>query len=114
MLNIMKNFIPNENIVCNDKDPPRFNKRIPSSFQEGTLLFETFRKNRNNIEIITFLNNLNDRLALVIKTAKENYYSKIIEKFQNMQRSSGTYRSFLKIFLNNKKNTYHSTIVSQK
>ena len=70
ILNIMKNFIPHETIVCDDKDPPWFNKRIKSLIQEGALLLETFRKNRNNVEIITCLNNFNDRSALLINTAK--------------------------------------------
>ena len=30
ILNIMKNFIPHETTVCDDKDPPSFNKRIKS------------------------------------------------------------------------------------
>ena len=83
--------------------PPWFNKRIKSLIQEGALLLETFRKNRNNVEIITCLNNFNDRLALLINTAKQNFYSKIVEKLQNTQRSSKAYWSLLKIFLNNKK-----------
>ena len=99
----MKNFIPHETIVCGDKDPPWFNERIKSLIQEGALLLETFRKNRNNVEIITCLNNLNDRLALLINTAKQHFYSKIVEKLQNTQRSSKAYWSLLKIFLNNKK-----------
>ena len=99
----MKNFISHETIVCDDKDPPWFNKRIKSLIQEGTLLLEKFRNNRNNVEIITCLNNLNDRLALLIDTAKQNYYSKIVEKLQNTQRSSKAYWSLLKISLNHKK-----------
>ena len=71
--------------------------------QEGTLLLETFRSNRNSVERITCLNSLNDRSALLINTAKQNYYSKIVEKLQNTQRSSKAYWSLLKFFLNNKK-----------
>ena len=87
----MKNFIPHETIVCDDKDPPWFNKRIKSLIQEGTLLLETFLNNRNNVEIITSLNNLSGRLALLINTARQSYYSKIVEKLQNTQRSSKAY-----------------------
>ena len=43
------------------------------------------------------------RLALLISTAKQNYYSKIMEKLQNTKRSSEAYWPLLKIFLNNKK-----------
>ena len=102
ILNIMKNVIPRETIVCDDKDLRWFNKRIKSLTQEGALLLERFRKNRNNIEIITCLNNFIDRLALLINTAKQDFYSKIVGKFQNTQRSSKAYWSLLKIFLNNK------------
>ena len=99
----LRNFIPHETIVCDDKDPPWYNERIKSLMQEGTLFPETFRKNRNNVEIITCLNNLNDRLALLVNTAKQNYYSQIVEKLQNTQGSSKAYWYLLKIFLNNKK-----------
>ena len=99
----MNNFIPHETIACDDKDPPWFNKRIKSLIQEGPLLLETFRKNRKNVEIITCLNNLNDRLALLINTAKQHFYTKIVGKLQNTQRSSKAYWSLHKIFLNNKK-----------
>ena len=91
ILNILRNFTPHETIVCDDKNPSWFNIRIKSLIQEGTLLIETFRKNRNNVEIITCLNNLNDGLALLINTTKQNYYSKIVEKLQNTQRSSKAY-----------------------
>ena len=39
----------------------------------------------------------------MINTAKQKFYSKIVEKLQNTQRSSKAYWSLLKIFLNNKK-----------
>ena len=55
ILNIIKIFILHETIICDDKDPPWFNKRIKSLIQEGALLLETFRKNRNSVEIITSL-----------------------------------------------------------
>ena len=110
----MKKLIPHETIVCDDKDPPWFNKRIKSLIQEGTLLLEAFRNNRNNVEIITCLNNLNDRLVLLNNTAKQNYYSKIVEKLQNTQRSSKAYWYLLKIFPIITIDTCHSTTVSQK
>ena len=91
ILSILKNVIPHETMVCDDKDPPRYNKRIKSLIQEGTLLLETFRKNRNNVEIVTCPNNLNGPLALSINTTKQDYYSKIVEKLQNFQGSSNSY-----------------------
>ena len=60
---ILNNFIPHETIVCVDKGPPWFNIRIKNLIQEGSSLLETFRINNNNVEMITLLNNPNDRLA---------------------------------------------------
>ena len=98
---ILKSFIPHETIVCDDKDPPWFDKRIKYFIQEGKSLPETFGITRNNAEMIICLNNINDHLALLIDTARQNFYSKIVKKFQNTQRSSKTYWSLFKIFLNN-------------
>ena len=75
-------------LYCDDKDLPWCKKRIKSLIQEGTLLLETFRKSRNNVKIISCLNNPNDHLYLLINTAKQNLYSKIVEKLQNIERSS--------------------------
>ena len=38
--------------------------------------------------MIICLNNINDHLALLTDTARQNFYSKIVKKFQNTQRSS--------------------------
>ena len=73
ILNFLKNIFPHETIVYDDKDPPWLNKRIKYLIQEGTSLLETFRKNRNNVVLITCLNNHNDMMALLINTAKQNY-----------------------------------------
>ena len=55
ILNILKNFIPHETILYDDKDPQWFNRRTKSLIQEGTLLLEAFQKNRNNVEILLVL-----------------------------------------------------------
>ena len=53
ILNILKNYVPYETIVCDDKGPPLFSKIIKPLIQEGTLLLKTFQKNRSNVEMIT-------------------------------------------------------------
>ena len=63
-----------------------FNKRLKSLILEGTLLLETSRKNKSNVEMISCFDKHNDRLVLLIKTPKQNYYSKIVEKLQNTQK----------------------------
>ena len=38
ILNILSNLIPHEILTCDDKDPPRFNKKIKGIIQEKTML----------------------------------------------------------------------------
>ena len=45
-----------------------------------TLLLKTFWKNRNNAIVIDCLNNINDRLALLISTANQKYYIRMAKK----------------------------------
>ena len=70
--------------------------------QKGSLL-TTFRKNRNNGEVINCLNKINVRLALLISNPKQNNYTRMAKKLENVQRSSLAYWSLLKNFPNHKK-----------
>ena len=40
ILNILSNLIPHEFVVCNDKDPPRFSKKIRALIQEKNVAFK--------------------------------------------------------------------------
>ena len=51
---------------------------------------------------------LQERLSTSIESSKERYYARIANGLNNAQKSSKTYCSLLKIFLNNKKiHLYH-------
>ena len=50
-LNVLSNFIPHEFVVCDDKDPPWFNKKIRALIQEKTVRFKYYRNNSNNIDL---------------------------------------------------------------
>ena len=46
MLNIFHNFIPNNNIICNDKeDPPCFNNQIKTMIEKKNDLFKSYMTN---------------------------------------------------------------------
>ena len=45
MLNIFHNFIPNKNIICNDKDTPWFNNQIKTLIKKKNLLFKSYMAN---------------------------------------------------------------------
>ena len=41
MLNIFQNFIPNKNIICNDKYPTWFNNQIETLIEKKNHLFKS-------------------------------------------------------------------------
>ena len=42
ILNVLDNFLPNETIVCNDRDPPWFNDKIGLLIKERTTAYKYF------------------------------------------------------------------------
>ena len=53
--------------------------------------------------ILTYrLKFIQERLSTTIESSKESYYARIANRLKNTQKSSKTYWSLLKIFLNNK------------
>ena len=49
--NILSNFIPHEFVVCDDKHPPWFNKKIRALIQEKNVAFKNYRNNSGNISL---------------------------------------------------------------
>ena len=103
ILNILSNFIPDETIVCDDKDPPWFNRTIKSLIKEKKDTFNKYRKNKNNIQLLQHLRILQEKLNSFIGVSKQNYYSRMSAKLTKFHKSSKAYWSFLKTFLNNEK-----------
>ena len=70
-MNILRNFIPHETIICDDKDHPWFNKVIKSRIQEKKTYLENIAK-----AIITSsyprLRFLQDKLNSFINVSKQN------------------------------------------
>ena len=40
ILNILRNFIPHETVLCDDRDPPWFNNKIKSLIHEKNIIFK--------------------------------------------------------------------------
>ena len=102
-MNILSNFIPHETIVCDDKDPPWFNRVIKSLIQEKKDTFNKYRKSKDNIQLLQHLRILQEKLNSFISVSKQNYYSRMSAKLTKFHKSSKAYWSLLKTFLNNKK-----------
>ena len=73
----MKNFIPYETIVWDEKDPPRFNKRIKSLIQEGALLLDTSEWNKLDLSIRkwTSLNIFKSRLLRFVRPLENSVFT---------------------------------------
>ena len=103
VMNILSNFIPHETIVCDDKDPPWFNKAIKSLSQEKKDTFKKYLKSNNNTQLLQCLRLLQEKLNSFISVSKQSYYSRMSTKLTKFHNSSKTYWSLLKTFLNNRK-----------
>ena len=103
VMNILNNFIPHETIVCDDKDPPWFNKAIKYLIQKKKDTFKKYRKSNNNIQLLQRLRLLQEKLNPFISTSKQSYYSRMSTKLTKFHKSSKAYWSLLKTFLNNRK-----------
>ena len=76
ILNILRNFIPHEIIVCDNKDLPWFNNRIKSLIQEKNATYKIYRHNKDNPDLIYRLQFLQERLITSIESSKGRYYAK--------------------------------------
>ena len=103
ILNIFSNFIPHEFVVCDDKDPPWFNKKIRALIQEKYVAFKNDRNNSSNIALKCRLKYLQACLNASIEVDKEKFYHNTVNKVMNAPKNSKVYWSLLKIFLNSKK-----------
>ena len=101
--NILSNLIPHQTIAIDDKDLLWVNTKIKSLLQEKSKIYKTFRKDRNNTQLLRKLEHLQNRLNKSIDSSKHNYYLRIANKLSSIQKSSKAYWSLLKSFLNNKK-----------
>ena len=71
LMNIMQNFIPNETIICDDRDPPCIKKEIKQLNRKTNFTNDSF-------EVINLYINqfkaLQDKLAFLIKKLRNSYY----------------------------------------
>ena len=91
ILNILSNFIPHEFVVCNDKDPPWFNKKITALIQEKNAAFKNCRNDTSNIDLKCRLKYCQACLNASVAIAKEKYYHETVNKLMNTQKNSKVY-----------------------
>ena len=101
--NIMSNFVPNEIIICDDRDPPWMNRHIKNLILYKANFYKTFVRGKNSMFHLLTFHNLQNHLNQFIQKAKQNYLSKVAKKLSDPSTSTKCYWSLLKTLLNGKK-----------
>ena len=102
-LNVMSNFVPHEIIVCDDKDPPWFNKHIKNLILHTESVSRNILHSRNNQFLQRRLVRAKELIQTEINLSKQKYFERISKKLCNSNPSSKCYWSLLKSFLIDKK-----------
>ena len=101
--NILSNYIPHEAIICDDKDPPWFNKNIKQLIQGKNNACKSYILTNKNPQIFDRVKRLENQLKCSIEGKKEKYYLRISKKLMDPTTGAKTYWSILKTLLSNKK-----------
>ena len=96
VLNILRNFIPQEFVVCDDKDLLWFNKKIRALIPDKNVAFKNYRNNGSNIDLKCRLKFLQACLKASIEVTKERYYHNTVNKLINTQKECKVYWALLK------------------
>ena len=104
--NILCNFIPNEAVTCDDRDPPWINNKIKGLIQEKNIAKKCYFQNNKDIQLFRRFQFIQNLLTATIEKSKEQFYYQISTKLMDPTISPKAYWSILKTFLNNKKLPY--------
>ena len=113
--NIIRNFIPDEIVTCDDRVMTRL---IKKAIKDKNLFYQHFVKNTdftNNDSNLERFCSLQNNLTNAIETAKQQYFAKFAKKLSETNITSKPYWSISKCFLTGKKvpcipPTFHKNI----
>ena len=80
ILNIVSNFITNETITCDDRDPPWMNSFIKNLIRAKDNFYKKFVRKSNNMYHHSAFKNLQNHLNQSIQIAKQKYVKKIAQR----------------------------------
>ena len=101
-VNIMSNFIPNETINFDDRDPPSLNKNIENMINYKDAIYNKLIRHNDSLLQLR-LRYFQDLLNTKIEQAKTKYFENISHKLSNKNLNPKKYWSLLKIILNGKR-----------
>ena len=103
ILNVFQNYVPNEYIAIDDKDPVWMNEIIKSKIKTKNLLFKQYIQNGRFESDFLYLESLITEINDLISHTKALYYEKLAKKLNNPLLQAKTYWRILKTFYNEKK-----------
>ena len=95
-------YIPNETIICNDRDLLWINNNIKKLINDKNYAYTSYRQNVNNSSTFQNFQFLQSRLTSLTEKSKLKYYARLSKKLLDSAISPKPYWSILKIFLDNK------------
>ena len=98
----MSNFIPNEIVTIDDRDPPWINNKIKSLIKNKNEYFKNCVK-PNNSESVRHFEKMQDTFRTSTEISKQTYYFKLSRKLAVNETDPKCYWSVLKNFLSNEK-----------
>ena len=87
ILNVLSNYILDETLTGDDKDPPWFNSRIKSLVQDKNKLYKDFQGSNTNAQLLNKLNHLQEQLNVLINRSKQNYYARMTKKRTDVSKN---------------------------
>ena len=100
ILNIMSNFIPNEEKTFRPRDPPWFTRNIKNVLKKHNKIYNKFKENGFTDEDRAAVDRSKTEINDLILIAKENYLKSQGERLADPSTGSKTYWKILNTFLN--------------
>ena len=99
-INILSNYIPDEIIICDDRDPPWINNRVKELINKKNDTFQCSLHSNKDPKLFNKVEYLQNELKPLFEANKEKCYSHISKRLMNSLTSTKIYWSILKSFLN--------------
>ena len=79
--NMLSNYIPHETIICDDKDPPRFNNNIKLLIQEKNNTYKRYILSDKNPQILATAKSLQNQLKYLIEGNNLSLVKKLTSQY---------------------------------
>ena len=103
LLNIYSNYIPNQTVLCDDKDSPWMTNGIRTAIEMKKNAYKKYIRSGMRHNYYVRLEKITTEISNLIRDTKAGYHSKLAAKLVNPSTSAKTYWSILKTFANGRK-----------